>query len=153
MTAIIPKPEKLATVSGELHLTSPLTIFGGGETKQILDHFASSHERLFKFEASDQEAQVHLQLQADLRQDLGSEGYLLDISSEKVTIRAAQPAGLFYGMQTLRQLLPPEIQVSGYSLPCLSIRDRPRLSGGSRNDFPVSAPMATSRFSLSASGW
>src|SRR5438128_3689638 len=40
---------------------------------------------------------------------LGQEGYRLDITGERVTIRGAAPAGVFYGIQTLRQLLPPEI--------------------------------------------
>lgn len=126
MIAVIPKPEKLSILPGDLHLANPITISGEGEAKQVLVHFARSHERLFKFEASDLEAQVLLKLREDLRQDFGSEGYLLDISSEKVIIRAAQQAGLFYGMQTLLQLLPTEIQALGCSLPCLSIRDRPR---------------------------
>ena len=37
---------------------------------------------------------------------LGGEGYALTISPERVTLAAVQPAGIFYGVQTLRQLLP-----------------------------------------------
>ena len=38
--------------------------------------------------------------------DLGDEGYRLDVSNAGVRLEAARPAGLFYGVQTLRQLLP-----------------------------------------------
>jgi len=43
---------------------------------------------------------------------LGDEGYRLDISDDQLTIRANLPAGLFHGVQTLRQLLPPQIENS-----------------------------------------
>jgi len=64
---------------------------------------------------------------------LGGEGYSLRVTEAAVALRAARPAGIFYGMQTLRQLLlgqftggvrPP----APLSLPCLDIVDRPRYS-------------------------
>ncbi len=66
------------------------------------------------------------------RKDLGDEGYALVCNPKGVTITAAKPAGVFYGMQTLRQLLPVRIEsrqkVEGMSwtVPCVSIEDRPR---------------------------
>ncbi len=53
--------------------------------------------------------------------DLAPEGYELIVNPDRVIIRAPQPAGLFYGTQTLRQLLPGPI-------PCLRIEDKPRFS-------------------------
>ena len=41
---------------------------------------------------------------------LGGEGYRLAIEPERITASAAQPAGLFYAIQTLRQLMPWEIE-------------------------------------------
>src|SRR4051812_1032909 len=43
---------------------------------------------------------------------VGPEGYTLDVTGTGVTIRALQPAGLFEGVQTLRQLLPPAVESS-----------------------------------------
>ncbi len=56
---------------------------------------------------------------------LGEEGYDLSITPQGIRIEANCPAGLFYGVQTLRQLLPvlPEETIR---LPALSIRDLPR---------------------------
>ena len=39
----------------------------------------------------------------------GDEGYKLLVTEQNVKIQAATEAGLFYGVQSLRQLLPPEI--------------------------------------------
>jgi alpha-N-acetylglucosaminidase len=75
-----------------------------------------------------------IQLRTDPNQmgRLGEEGYELGVTAEDVTIRAAKPAGLFYGIQTLRQLLPPAI-FSGqkaddpkWAVPCVRIIDYPR---------------------------
>lgn len=41
---------------------------------------------------------------------LGDEGYRLEVTPALVTITANRPAGLFYGMQTMRQLLPVSIE-------------------------------------------
>lgn len=66
------------------------------------------------------------------RAALGAEGYRLAIAPGRVTITAPEPAGGFYGLQTLRQLLPPEGEsrriVTGvqWEIPCLEISDRPR---------------------------
>lgn len=60
----------------------------------------------------------------------GGEAYELRIDSDFVRLRAAGPAGLFYGVQTLRQMLPPEGGSPSTGrrmvLPCLRIHDQPR---------------------------
>ncbi|MFC9595192.1 beta-N-acetylhexosaminidase [Streptomyces sp. NPDC056944] len=64
--------------------------------------------------------------------DLGAEGYRLDVSPERALLTAAAPTGLLRGVQTLRQLLPPEAwgdrpaRGVRWELPCVSVRDVPR---------------------------
>ncbi len=41
---------------------------------------------------------------------IGGEGYQLDITGTSIAVRANQPTGLFAGVQTLRELLPPEAE-------------------------------------------
>jgi len=55
---------------------------------------------------------------------LPAEGYRLTITPERITI-AGKGAGLFYGIQTLIQLIPAEGMAS-LSLPCVQIEDYPR---------------------------
>ncbi|WP_433632771.1 beta-N-acetylhexosaminidase [Halomicrococcus sp. NG-SE-24] len=42
--------------------------------------------------------------------DVGKQGYRMQVDPSGVKIRANEPAGLFAGVQTLRQLLPPAIE-------------------------------------------
>jgi len=62
------------------------------------------------------------------RANLGDQGYALEITPKSVRIVAAKSAGLFYGMQTLRQLLPlrPVPGQTEYALAGVSITDVPR---------------------------
>jgi hexosaminidase len=62
------------------------------------------------------------------------EGYRLDVDERGATVTASSSAGLFYGTQTLRQLLPPVIErpdpveppPGGWRLPMATIEDAPR---------------------------
>jgi hexosaminidase len=61
------------------------------------------------------------------------EAYALEIKSNRIEITAATATGVFYGLQSVRQLLPPEINTSGkatsgikWIVPCVSISDAPR---------------------------
>jgi hexosaminidase len=65
------------------------------------------------------------------RTQLGSEGYELTSTKTRVTIVAAQPAGLFHGVQTMRQLLPASVEHQAavnrrLSMPAAHIMDIPR---------------------------
>lgn len=63
---------------------------------------------------------------------MGEEGYKLNISPEKITLSAAQEAGILWGIQTIRQLLPEQIFRNAtiknvlWNMPCLKIEDKPR---------------------------
>jgi hexosaminidase len=64
---------------------------------------------------------------------LGAEGYRLVVARDGVTLTAATPAGLHWGAQTLRQLLPASIDATTrppgpWHLPLGRIHDRPRFA-------------------------
>lgn len=54
--------------------------------------------------------------------DLGEEGYELEVTHDTIRLTAATDKGIFYGRQTLRQL------VSSHGIPCVEIRDIPRFA-------------------------
>lgn len=75
---------------------------------------------------------ITLRIEPALKKSLGSEGYRLSSRSSGVLIRGATAAGVFYGTQSLRQLLPPATEklgvgaAPGLTVPALEISDRPR---------------------------
>lgn len=63
----------------------------------------------------------------------GEEAYDLSVTATGVTLKAASPAGLFHGVQTLRQILPPILEHDAarprpISIPQVTIADSPRFA-------------------------
>jgi hexosaminidase len=68
----------------------------------------------------------------DSRDELGQEGYTLTVTPKTVVITAKKPAGIFYGIESVRQMLPAGIENSNtsshtrWSIPCAQIKDKPK---------------------------
>jgi len=135
--AIIPEPVKIVENSGEFLLPQNITIDAGTqpEMKQTL---AFLQDRLsvptgYSVTVSNgSNAMVHLVLNKTADNEIGNEGYRLSVLQKEITIKANQPAGLFYGVQTLVQLFPKEIEGKElmknveWNVPCVEITDYPR---------------------------
>lgn len=127
--SIVPLPQKLEPKEGFFFLKGKLGIEADGEFQMVAEDFAQqllavSGKRLSK--GGDIEIR---------RTDgLGKEAYILDVSPRKVLIEASSLEGAFYGMQTFKQLLPPEIfgssKASGidWKAACCHIEDAPNFA-------------------------
>lgn len=107
--AVIPKPVSMERGTGTFVVTAATTVAvspSTPETRRIA--------RMLGLKLGP--GPVSLSLDGPAR--LGNEGYELTVTRSSVRLSAHAPAGLFYGVQTLRQLSP--------RVPAVRIRDRPR---------------------------
>ncbi len=126
---LVPKPVEIKQVDGVYTLSDQNSIWFESENEQMheLKEYSQSviKERTgFKLKESQGDG---LQLELANVEGIGDEGYLLSISKTGIIIKANKTAGLFYGIQTLRQMLPVA-QDSKVELPYLEIKDYPRLA-------------------------
>ena len=65
---------------------------------------------------------------------MNDEGYEIKILPEEISLKAKTPAGIFYGVQTILQLLPEAIEKDSlqknirWTVPCIAIKDAPRFT-------------------------
>ncbi|MBL9135101.1 MAG: glycoside hydrolase family 20 zincin-like fold domain-containing protein, partial [Verrucomicrobiales bacterium] len=108
---LIPSPVSVERHDGRFHFTSNTCVAGEGvaaiEAEKLVDALAPAMGFRMKL-VRDPAAEncISLSIDVSARGPLGEEGYELGVYQDKVVIRAAAAAGLFYGIQTLRQLLP-----------------------------------------------
>ena len=75
---------------------------------------------------------IELRRDSSLAAALGTEGYRLTVRPGRIVARAAGDAGLFYAVQTMRQLLPPAVFREAplpnvaWTMPAVDIEDAPR---------------------------
>ena len=140
--ALIPLPQHLTRLEGVFRLTPDTRIYtdpASVETGMVLaGQLRKSIGGGFRLsgkttpEAAGLIAEGVLLTTQDADASLGAEGYQLTVATNLIVIRAPGQAGLFYGVQTLLQLLPPEIfsrqVVKGqdWQIPCVKITDQPR---------------------------
>jgi hexosaminidase len=136
--ALIPQPQQMDVREGAFELSARTKItFSGGEDEAQMLAARLRQSTGFNLPVSPVstlpgQSEIMFLLQNDLMERLGAEGYELTVTQRFVTIRAPTAAGLFYGAQTLLQLLPPEIfspnriRHSAWQIPCVEIMDWPR---------------------------
>lgn len=136
--ALVPAPEKLESGESAFIFNADTRILfleeapGGEATAHFLAKALRPATGFSLPVSAGTAADINAVLLRSDNPDLGTEGYRLDVDADRVTIAASQAAGLFYGVQTLRQLLPATI-FSGvpvtdavWNVPAVRIEDQPR---------------------------
>ena len=140
--AIIPQPQNLVLRDGSFNLTPATRVyadFGSRATARVLtERLGPATGYAFnpsaKFFGSGPVPGAIFLTTRHANTNLGPEGYELTVAPDAIVIRAPAQAGLFYGVQTLLQLLPPAIFSPGpvtnvaWQIPCVQIEDWPRFA-------------------------
>lgn len=135
--AIVPQPVEMVLSHGRFMLAPGTRISWSGsqEAMAVAGQLASELRPATGYELTVNEgADGDISLSIDLSGEWRPEEYRLKVEKKKVTITAGSGAGLFRGIQTLGQLLPPQIfshnraEKVKWTIPCVSITDYPRFS-------------------------
>jgi hexosaminidase len=138
--AIIPQPQQMTLRPGAFKLEPGARIFASPGCRATANQLAATLRRSTgyplkvsaKYFSSQAVPGAILLTTRSARTNLGAEGYELTVAPDSVVIRAPTQAGLFYGAQTLLQLLPPQIfstqpvARASWPMPCVQIEDWPR---------------------------
>ena len=130
--SIIPEPYQMTKGTGTYTLPKSIAINAPSSANAISDLMAGKLRittgRVVYFTKN--KPSIDLQIINDA--NLGKEGYTLDINEKGIQLKANANAGLFFGWQTVIQLLPSSVYANSlqsntnWSLPYVSIIDKPR---------------------------
>ncbi|HEY6738036.1 MAG TPA: beta-N-acetylhexosaminidase [Actinopolymorphaceae bacterium] len=129
---ILPKPQRSERREGAFALTAATTLYADDSAAKAAAALrtALAPATGYQLAAADRDG-------ADIRLTVdpavgGEEAYALTVSPERVEITGGGPAGVFYGVQSLRQLLPAEtfgtakVERDSWQIPAVEVEDAPR---------------------------
>ncbi len=136
--SIIPEPVSMVKKGGNYVLPKKVNISSPApdEMNFTLDYLQKKLSTATGYEVNvniKSAAQIKLELNDKENPALGDEGYTLSVKNDGIVITANKPAGLHYGVQTLLQLFPPQIESDkreenvSWQVPQVEITDYPRV--------------------------
>lgn len=138
---IIPYPQHLIPQKGKFVFNKKTNIIydsENSEMKRLAEQFSNQIELVSGIQLSrvkdptSASNNIVLKLVPNKSEDV--EAYQLNVSAKSITIESNTPNGIFYGLQTLYQMMPPEIygktrsKSANWTIPAVEIIDKPRFS-------------------------
>ena len=132
--ALIPLPQKMTMGESSFQFKSSTRFVVENVDQQIIasrlaDMFEKSAGWKPKIIIGGDEGTNQVYFQTE--QTMGPEAYSIEVQRKRIVIKASMPAGFFYATQTLRQMLPPELEggkkleKTEWLVPGISITDSP----------------------------
>ena len=137
--SLIPQPAKMVVGEGSFTFGKKVKVFvpqyAGDSVAVVFDAFANDLKKATGIGVKKTKKGAKAALMLAVDNSIAAEGYKLNVEKEKITIQASRPAGFFYALQTLKQLMPRNVmaavaapEVKEWSVPCVAIDDAPRFS-------------------------
>ena len=135
--ALTPQPAHLTVKDGHLEFGSQLKAkvapYQGDSIRMVFESFKKELQEATGIKVSSTQKEAKARIILDLNPQLPAEAYKLNVSKKQVWIEASRPAGFYYALQTLKQLMPRNVMAgvatsdhSQWSLPSVEIEDAPR---------------------------
>lgn len=144
---IIPAPSKSEWTKGDFKISDKTGIFFKSNNEEVsmvaeglslrLSEVTGYMLKVDRAKGKQKSNSIMLKLDNSILNEVGQEGYFLSVQPSHIEITAYKPAGLFYGVQTLYQLLPPSFfreadkrseKIKELKIPCIEITDKPSFS-------------------------
>ena len=135
--ALTPQPAHLTVKDGRFEfgnqLKAKVAPYQGDSIRMVFESFKKELQEATGIKVSSTQKEAKAMIILDLNPQLPAEAYKLNVSKEQVRIEASRPAGFYYALQTLKQLMPRNVMAgvatsdhSQWSLPSVEIEDAPR---------------------------
>lgn len=128
--SVIPVPLKMEQGTGSFLLSEKTKLYTnlqGGEAELWENYLKALPVQLKEVRMKDRKQMLFLLITPKTTQLPSPESYTLSVTPQRIEIRATSGAGLFYGMQTLLQLMQPA-GTGSYSVASVEIEDTPRFA-------------------------
>ncbi len=134
--SLIPAPTKLVQTNDVFVLPKKIDISSKGASGNTVDLLKEKLSKATGYAVfvNQRVSRPTISIEINSKPDtsIGNEGYKLSVTKKTIKITANKPAGLFYGAQSVLQLLPPEIESNAvvntvsWQIPTVEITDAPR---------------------------
>ncbi|WP_281225313.1 glycoside hydrolase family 20 protein [Flavobacterium aquiphilum] len=127
---IIPEPVNLELKTGSFLIDASTSISYNAKDKSVEPTILFFKEYIKRITGTalqiNTKKNKNIRFEIQKTNEIGDEGYLLNVNPNEILITANTPKGLFYGVQSLIQTLPITRTNRIAEIPCMQIKDYPR---------------------------
>jgi hexosaminidase len=129
LTKVFPTPVNYKETGGTFALSSAVQISADNQFGQEQQLLTNNLESLLNKKIISHSSSNTIKLQ--FKEGLNAEGYELAVTPNGITISASTSTGIFYGIQSLKTLIPASAWVhpqKEIQIPCVEVKDEPRFA-------------------------
>lgn len=150
---LLPKPVEIERKAGVFRSIGPATVIGATKARatgvaMLRDEMAAASGSKTVSPAKTITLAIlprkqYPQINSEEFDNFAAEGYVLEVSPLRIRVSGATEAGIFYGIQTLRQLIRPNEDGKGFHVPAVKIIDWPAMQWRGVHDDISRGPIPT----------